>query len=31
LSAQVAQLKGLFEQALATQRGTRSLAAAFNR
>jgi hypothetical protein len=30
LSAQVAQLKGMFEQAMAAQKGTRSLAAAFN-
>jgi hypothetical protein len=31
LSAQVAKLKGMFEQAMAAQRGARSLAAAFNR
>ena len=31
LSAQVAQLKGMFEQALAAQRDSRSLVAAFNR
>jgi hypothetical protein len=31
LAAQLAQLKGMFEQAMAAQRGTRSLAAAFSR
>ncbi len=31
LSAQVAQLKGMFEQALEAQRDSRSLVAAFNR
>ena len=31
LSAQVARLEGLFEQATAAQRGTGSLAAALNR
>jgi hypothetical protein len=31
LSAEVAQLKGMFEQAMAAQKGNRSLAAAFSR
>ncbi len=31
LSAKVAQLKGMFEQAIAAQKGTHSLAAAFSR
>ena len=31
LSAEVAQLKGMFEQAMAAQKGSRSLAAAFSR
>ena len=30
LTAEVAQLKGMFEQAIAAQKGNRSLAAAFN-
>ena len=31
LSAEVAQLKGMFEQAMAAQKGSRGLAAAFSR